>query len=269
MSKAREFLAKANHSQNEVSKSVMKAMAHLERAKRLTSLGKSAAGASDEINYHMTQAHMYMTKAADMNDVLGYNLGKAITVWVGERGETPVDAEPGVYEPESGQELKPQADLTEGDVPGYPSDLPYRFGLPSDPGIPTRGGMKSAQGSMSKAQIDELIRAKEEAAFAKGQLEAVNKYRSNTPGGSPKGVVFGSANDVSKSLSGGEGNLSELLMAGVDLNGVNVDPNVNKRAAGKIITNMINNSGVFGKSLLDPSFKGKAVGGSVMPGRMR
>lgn len=264
MSKIKELMAKANHSQNEVSRNLMKAVAHAERAQKLGQLvGKGAGNPSEELSYHMGQLKSYLSKAVDGNDLVGYNLGSMITVWAGQESTSPLAGEPGVYDPPAGQRLMPQSELTEGPVPGMPADGPYRMG-PANPGIPTPQGMKSAGSNMTKAEVDELIRIREENAFLKGQMEGMNSIRKNTPMGDPKGAIFNAPGRESVS-----DDVASLLYKGVNLNGAGTDIVVAQNAAAKMITNMVNNSSVFGKSLLDPAFKGAAEKGSATMPRLR
>lgn len=257
----RRHLEKALEHHSESIKCMEKSMLHLGKAAELADIGK--ASGSSGLHHHLSEAHRYLTRAMDVSDLeQGHLEGAMNTHWVGEIDEVPTTPEPGVYEPERGQYLKPQSELTEGYVSDYPSDEPYDGGRAPRTGIPTPEGMKRAGATMTKAEMDEMIRIREENAFLKGQFEALK--RSPSAGNRP--VIFnGGGSSLSKADSGSP------MMDGVDpaqasaiLSLASSEMDVRKSGAdiaAKMIANQISKG--MGRKLTDPAYRGGATSGGV------
>jgi hypothetical protein len=187
-------------------------------AKKAASLVKAAFDHAGESGDHMEMANVAMARLAN----------GTVT---GDHGVSSVS---------------PQT-MSEGEVPWYDAAKPYAnkaatAAAEEEVETPAGGGAKT----FSQAEVDALVKS--------GRLEAENEVLkaalSKTPAGGFK------ARTVIAPV-GGEGDDMSILMKGVE--GFNADdPDARRDTAGKMIGNMIANSGRFGKSVFDPGFRGQA-----------
>jgi hypothetical protein len=205
-------------------------------------LGKAAEHASLEGSH--------AARAVEHHELGLHHLNKAMAVWIGEHGEAPGDAYPGLYDVPPGVHPMAQDELTEGDVPDYDLRYPYpeperTLDIPpySTPPAALRQG--AAGGAISSREA-ELMR---KAAYLEGKLAGL----ANTPA-KPRAQLF----SVGKQMLGGELSRGQERVAEL-LDGVNENEDP-LRASARILGNMAL-KGIGARSTFDPSYRG-AAGGS-------
>lgn len=128
--------------------------------------------------------------------------------------------------------------MTEGHVPGLNDG---------------QGPAKTVEPTITKGEME----AREQAAFWKGQAEALGKLPAPRGGAVPLTFDTTKFNTPSGSTPAGK-TAGEMLLEGVDVRGA-ADETGAARAAGKMIGNMIANSSIFGRNpITDPNFRGAA-----------
>ena len=177
----------------------------------------------------------------------------------GQRGQEAGDAMAGFYEvPEGVKDLTPNAMAGAG--PGTSGS----GGMP--PAYPTDGGVypgKAAGGSLRKyvgrdgkisADVAELIMKN---AQAEGELEALRRIPSSAVRGGQRPYAFNPSQVMGGTPQGQS--LNKTLFDGVDPTDLmSGDEQRHTSASAKVIGNFLT-SGQFGKSMMDPSFKGRAA----------
>jgi hypothetical protein len=205
-------------------------------------LGKAAEQAALEGSH--------AARALEHQELGMHHLNKAMAVWVGERGEAPGDAYPGLYDVPPGVHPMAQDELTEGDVPDYDLKYPYpeaerTLDIPPF-GTPPVAVRQGAAGGAISAREAELLR---KAAYLEGKLAGL----ANTPA-KPRAQLF----SVGKQMLGGEVSRGQERVAEL-LDGVNENEDP-LRASARILGNMAL-KGIGARSTFDPSYRG-AAGGS-------
>ena len=180
----------------------------------------------------------------------------------GERGQEANDAENGFYTVPAGvKDISP--DAMAGAKPGTPGG---GGGMPPD--YPASGGVYAGKvadlGDLKKyadkngqvpANVVQLLLEKAQAA---GELEALRRLPAAGVGGRQRPFAF----DMTK-VAGGDGgagkdDLNKVLFDGVNVGAINSnDERAHVEASARVIGNLLT-SGRFGKSIVDPSFKGAA-----------
>jgi len=233
-------LKKAMEHLGEAHKCVGAGMACVARAhEALEDAEKAADGFSAPA--HLSRAAEHFTRAAEHHVLAHHHMaaaGGAAAARRGERGEEPLDAEPGIYEPEGGLAPLTADNMTEGRVPGYDADMPY-------PG-------KAASVLALKAAQDALVKKAEEAAYLRGKIEALEKMPAN-----PRAKLFAVPRGALGVSEADEPSAMEKLLKGVNLDAV--EPAQRQAAGARLIGNMIANAGTFARPVIgDPSFRGGA-----------
>lgn len=223
--------------------------AHVRKTAAATALGKEAEGDgfdhgtamklistmhghAEEAADHMEMAHAALGKAAGGGDSAADTdaAGDANGTVIGSWGGASVTG-------------KTNMEMTEGEVPWYDAVEPY-------PGKAAKAAVPGA-GFVS---VREAHLMAENAA-----LKAVATATAKTPGGVFKGrtIIAPAGSDPTGQGDASGGSDLSLLMNGIEHVDQN-DPTSVKNAAGKMIGNMLANSGRFGKSVFDPDFRGQA-----------
>lgn len=170
----------------------------------------------------------------------------------GQRGQEAADSEPGFYEvPPGVKDMTP--DAMASSPPGA------RGGGSMPPAYPDSGqqypgkAAKFAKGGMVPVEVAELMA---ENARLSGQVAALDRL----PSGRGKPHVF----DLNKTFNGGgqQQDRNSLLFDGVNTNLLNAEEeSIRTPEIGKVVGNYLLSGRAFGKSILDPSFKGSAGNG--------
>lgn len=239
-----ERVRKAMHHLREAHKCAAAGMECVARGMSTEKAGRSAAAAAlgtaadgPSAAAHLSKAMEHFERMAEHHVLAHHHLAAAAGTHAGERGEQPADAEDGIYKPEAGLTPLVQRDLTEGEVPEYEPAGPYPA--------------KSAAAALKMAR-EELLKAKEEAAYLRGRTEALDKLPQ-----SPKARLFSVPRAALPVGETGEPSAMEKLLNGVDLEAA--DAGERQRAGARMIGNMIANSATFARSVLnDPTFRGAA-----------
>lgn len=206
----------------------------------------------------LQKAYAALDKAMTFGKAAKKQLAKATARRAGERGQEAGDPEAGFYEvPPGVKDLTPEAMATAspggrgkgGMPPMYPGDGSVY------PGKADKGGdlAKFARNGVISADVAQLLLEKAEA---QGALEAIKQLPMSALGGR-KPMNF----DMAKAFgANGErrGDINKALFDGVDASDLNSgDEHTRTSAAAKVAGNFLL-SGSFGKSVLDPGFKGTA-----------
>jgi hypothetical protein len=236
--KAKGHLAKAMGCQKDCMSAMAKlAGMHVAHHKAAKADGKEEFdhGAAAKL---IAKAHGHLTEMADHQELAHNALERAHSAGGnaidhgGQGGGTEANSPAeGTKVPQGEFTALDLARLTEGFVPEYDATQPYA-------------------GKAAGAN-DALVKALTDAAYYKGQAEALQKLPASTA--QP-------ARFVSKGAFPAFGEQADDKTAAL-MKGVNFDPedqDSRANAAGKAIANMIANPAMFGKSLMDPEFRGQA-----------
>lgn len=219
-------------------------IAKMKRAEMVKAGKKPKEDDNDEDDMDWQKAMMGIKKAygnlSTMKTFMkaaGENLAKAAGR-SGQRGQEVSDSEPGAYEVPAGvKDLSPNDLATAGPAVGQHVSA----------GSPLIIGGKSA--NMVPQEVVDLA---VENAMLKGQMEVLNRM----PNGNRRPAVF----DMNKMAGSSDREISAVLFEGIKPHELgNEDSNIHSQALGKMIGNMIT-SGKFGKSIMDPEFRGGAAG---------
>jgi hypothetical protein len=183
----------------------------------------------------------------------------------GQRGQEAGDAEPGFYEvPPGVKDLTPAAMSgaspggreSGGQPPMYPGDGSVFPGKAEGAFDLRKYADKDGR---VPAHIAELVL---QGAKNEGELEALRNISRTQLTGGRRPVAF----DMTKAFGGAEGTqsrnpaeLNKALFEGVDASAIGSgDENAHKTASARVIGNLLSQPNLFGKSILDPSFRGMA-----------
>jgi hypothetical protein len=211
----------------------------------------------------MSHAHKALAEHFEHHMKRGSHLHeahKASAGWVGEHAEAPGAGE-SVYKPEEGLTALAQRRMTEGHVPDYPSDKPYRAGATVDVNAVVKDAVTQSVQPLVK-QVETLTSQLNDANVAKAKAEGRAEALAAMPAAAPRARLF--APDPGAFAGGGTVQKSDqdIIMDGVDLGGADQNPDIALKAAARMIGNRITStiSGRrnFGKSIMDPSFAGGA-----------
>lgn len=182
----------------------------------------------------------------------------------GQQGQETTDPEAGVYEvPPGVKNLSPSDLATAGpggrqrgsSPPLYPVDGGIYPGKAADTFDLRKYADKDGK---VPAHIAELVM---KGAKDAGELEALRNMSRTTLSGGRRPMAF----DMNKAFGGADGKprqdaatLNKALFEGVDVNAINSgDERAHTEASARVLGNLLT-SGQFGKSILDPNFKGLA-----------
>jgi phage head maturation protease len=192
------------------------------------------------------------------------NIEKAIAGRSGQRGEDVSDADPGFYEVPAGVKALTPSHLAGADPgdPGVGSVAPmYPDAGQVYPGKADAGGdlrkFAGPDGRIPAATMELLL----QKARSEGELEALRKMPAAAAGRGARPFSF----DVTKAVGGTSpadtANLNKALFDGVNVAAIGSgDERAHQEAAAKVLGNFLT-SGQFGKSVLDPTFRGAAGSG--------
>lgn len=252
LTKAREHDVKAH-------KALMRSHEHFDAACKC--MGKSEGDAA--LREHLGHAHAALAEHFEHHMARGHHLHeaeKAAAGWVGERSLAPGAAE-SVYKPEEGLTALAQRHMTEGSVPDYPSDRPYRAG--AAPSVDVNAVVKDAvQQSVQPLlkQVETLTSQLNEANVAKAKAEGRAEAFAAMPAGSPRPRLFAVDKGAFAGAGGSKPSDQEITMEGVDVDAASTDPDQLLKAAARMHGNKvfatITGRRNFGKSITDASFAG-------------
>lgn len=244
-----QHLAKAMHHMQKAGKAHAMGMKCLSKCGSL--MGKSISAGdvlkSEDIAKHLVQAHEHFTEAADHMEMSHASMAK-VSGGSAEAGDHVTDGGEMTGGVKPFISSKTQSEMTEGEVPWYDADKPYP-------------GKAAAAGSYTKEQVEALLkgaRAEGENEVLKAELEKTRNLLKTIPAGGARPRIYGGIEKGSIVSGDGDKTKDELLLEGVDLRGIEDDPDAAIKAARRIIGNMVVNKSVFGRSTNDPGFAGGA-----------
>lgn len=262
---ARDDVQKARKAMKEARKAVEDAhklhkAAFLAKATKAKDKDREADGEFDHAGAmeKLQKAFQAIEKARVFGKAADTQIRKA-SKRAGQRGQEVTDGEGNCYVVPEGVRALTSSDMATAS-PGGPGRGTTPPLYPVDgsvyPGKAATGNLaKFAKNGHVSAEVAELLLEK---AQAEGELAALKRLPATT-GGGRRPMVF----DTSRILAGGgvgQNNLTKALFDGVDVGALNgADERAHTQAAGKAIGNFLM-SGHFGKSIMDPAFKGMAGG---------
>ncbi|MDE2100866.1 MAG: HK97 family phage prohead protease [Patescibacteria group bacterium] len=233
-------------------------------------LEKFLKGVTSELLAHLRKGAEAMEEADEHHELAEHHVHKVASSWVGEHAESPMAGGEG-YRPDASEVRgHAQREMTEGQVPEYDPERPY-------PGKAATARLNALEKSIT--ELTASVDAKIEAAYQKGRADTM----AQLPIGERRGRLFtvDTGLPVVKA-AGGESQQTDadILYAGVDTKVLEMAKTVSQtaptsmtddlrdaashasaRVLGNMITATLTGKRSYGRSLLDPSFRGAAGGG--------
>jgi HK97 family phage prohead protease len=246
---ARGHMAKAAHHLHKAAEAHMAGMKCMGKAAKMCAAAEedTEKAAKDGFSHaavmgHLEKAHGHFAEAADHMDLANHHMEKSADVTA-----------PGPGANTEGLSSISQSHMTEGEVPWYEADEPYRAGA----------RVQVGNGMMTAAQVDAMVKAaiaETKAGLLEKQVGDLTTLLNRTPATPRKAAVmqaFDKGAIIEEGANGKQPSRAALLLDGVELT-EQMDPASRRKAAAHMIQNMIDNRGTFAKSLFDPEFRGAA-----------
>jgi hypothetical protein len=236
-------IAKAAHHMAKGAECHQAGMGILQKCHGMMTKGASKA----EVAEMVKKAAGCFQQMGDHNDIAAHHITKVASSWGADWGGKdamlPKDAGGSIAE-------NSQTRMTEGSVPGYEADEVY-----------------AGKGVISRADAERMIADAVKAATAETALKAANEkidLLNRLPAGPARAKAFAIGKNFAPAGGENGGEAAEKtdpmskLMKGVEVFDME-DQDQRQRASARMIGNMIASPGTFGKSPLDPTFRGEAA----------